>query len=392
MRGKDNRTNYIIFALICLIALNSGAALINLAKSKSNIQSSNDAIEVFSEYSEFRNELVFIELLSRTSSIINLYRNQVSKNESFAKFNINEYLSAKMDNIVKSQFPAMFNIFNSSESKSIDELNENNIEEYEKDPTIVEDFIIIDKLEEYEDLIIVNDSEGEISLENSPKPLNIKPLHVNKEEPYVLIYHTHGTESYSSLENNKHHNTNIEYNVTSIGKILANSLEKNGHKVEHVTKYHDVPSYNESYSQSLNTIQEKIKENSNFKVLLDIHRDGFDHNDPDVKKNLEQLLNKTKTEVNGKDVATFFFVVGPDSPNNEAVLNFAKYVKAVSDSVYPGLCTGIVIKPVGKYNQFLSDYSALIEIGSNLNTMEEAKETTQILGEILSVVIENIQQ
>ena len=38
-----------------------------------------------------------------------------------------------------------------------------------------------------------------------------------------------------------------------------------------------------------------------------------------------------------------------------------------------------MIKPVGKYNQFLSDYSALIEVGSNLNTMEEAKETARII-------------
>ena len=49
-------------------------------------------------------------------------------------------------------------------------------------------------------------------------------------------------------------------------------------------------------------------------------------------------------------------------------------------------------KASGKFNQFLSDYSALIEVGSNLNTMDEAMETAKILGEILSVVIDNIQE
>lgn len=101
-------------------------------------------------------------------------------------------------------------------------------------------------------------------------------------------------------------------------------------------------------------------------------------------------MKKFKTKVNGKDVATFYFVIGPDSPNKEEVLSFAKYFKAVSDIIYPDLCTGILIKPKGKYNQFLSDYSALVEIGSNINTMEEALETAKLFGELLDIVIQNI--
>ena len=98
---------------------------------------------------------------------------------------------------------------------------------------------------------------------------------------------------------------------------------------------------------------------------------------------MNKLLEKTKTNINGKDVATFCFVVGPDNPNKEAILSFAKYIKAISDILYPELCTGIIIKPVGKYNQYFSDYSALIEVGSNLNTMNEAMETAKLLGEII---------
>ena len=45
---------------------------------------------------------------------------------------------------------------------------------------------------------------------------------------------------------------------------------------------------------------------------------------------------------------------------------------------------------MGKYNQFLSDYSMLVEIGSNLNTMEEALETAKLFGELLDIVIQNI--
>jgi len=381
MRGKEFTNNYMIFALICLIAFNIGTIIINLAGN----QWGNDmeAKEVFNPSLSIENEF-YLQLLGKTSSIINLYKNEHYGSGKSIISNINQ--------LVGKSIRGLFNNYETINAKKPEELNENNIEQYENSPEILEDIIIIDRLEEYEDLIIIRDSEGKVSLENLPAPLNIQPLAVNREMPYILIYHTHGTESYSSLENGMHHTTDMKYNVTSVGQVLADTLEKKGHKVEHVTTYHDVPSYNESYSQSLKTIQQKLNENSNLKILLDIHRDGFDHKDYNVKKNLKNLLEKTTVEINGKKMATFFFVIGPDSPNKEAVLSFAKYIKAVSDVLYPNLCTGIVIKPVGKYNQFLSDYSALIEIGSNLNTIDEAKETAKLVGEILSMVIENIQK
>ncbi len=84
-----------------------------------------------------------------------------------------------------------------------------------------------------------------------------------------------------------------------------------------------------------------MRENGNLKVLIDVHRDGVELDKPEVKKNLNKYINKFKTNINGKDVATFYFVIGPDSPNKEEVLSFAKYFKAVCDIIYPGLCTGI---------------------------------------------------
>lgn len=60
--------------------------------------------------------------------------------------------------------------------------------------------------------------------------------------------------------------------------------------------------------------------------------------------------------------------------------------------MYPGLCVGIVEKPKGKFNQFVSNHYALIEMGSNFNTIEEAKETAVLLGEVIDVVINNIQE
>lgn len=391
MRENYNRNNYIIFALMCLIAFNIGSFLISQVEGKAYSYLNDETWEVFNQEVYQEDEMLFISLLSRTSSIINLYKNQQSIGQEENKlFNLNVIFRNAVDRFLKAQFPAIlnFNLFLEGNKR----IDEDNIEEYEMNPTIVEDFIIIDSVEEYKDLIIIRETDGSISLESIPDPINVKPLEVVSNKPYILIYHTHGTESYSSLETDEHHSTDLNYNVTTIGKIIAETMEQYGHKVEHVAKYHDVPSYNKSYSESLKTISEKIQENSNFKILLDIHRNGFDQNDPEVIANLDQLLEETKINIDGKEVATFFFVIGPDSENMEAVLNFAKYIKAITDAVYPNLCTGILIKPVGRYNQFLSDYSALIEIGSNLNTMEEAKETARILGEILNVAIDKIKK
>lgn len=391
MSENDNRSNYIIFALICLIVFNIGSFLISWAEGRTDSYLGDEAWEVFKQEAYQEDEIFFISLLSRTSSIINLYKNQqLIEQNKYELFNINNFIGNAIDRFLKAQFPTILNSNLFMEDNEV--LNEDNIEEYEMNSTIVEDFIIIDSIEEYKDLIIIRETDGSISLENIPDPINVEPLVVDKNKPYILIYHTHGTESYSSLETNEHHTTNMNYNVTTIGKIIAETMEQYGHKVEHITKYHDVPSYNKSYSESLKTISDKIQENSNFKILLDIHRNGFDQNDTDVIANLNQLLEQTKVNIDGKEVATFFFVIGPDSENMEAVLNFAKYIKAITDAVYPNLCTGIMIKPVGRYNQFLSDYSALIEIGSNLNTMEEAKETARILGEILNVAIDKIMK
>ena len=391
MRRKDSRNTYIIFALICLIVFNIGTILIKSMGNKAKVDPGYGVKPVFSyEQTNVKDENFFTILLGRTSSIINLYRNQHSSKSSWKDYiNKNLSLANKFNSFINAQFPSIISFGKNPKIKDTYGLSEDDME---GNPKIIDDFIIIDRLEEYEDLIIINDSEGNISLENIPKPINIKTLNIDKERPYILLYHTHGTESYSPIKDNRYHTTDRRYNVTTIGENVAKVLEGKGHKVEHVTEYHDIPSYNKSYSRSLNTVTQKLKDNSNFKILLDIHRDGFDVDISSNSKNAKKILSKTRTKIDGKDVATFCFVVGPDNPNKEAVLSFAKYIKVVTDALYPNLCTGILIKPVGKYNQFLSDYSALIEIGSNLNTMDEAMETARMLGEILSIVTEKIQE
>ncbi len=265
-------------------------------------------------------------------------------------------------------------------------LNETTIEDEDELNIEKEQDYIIDRLDEYESLIIIKDNTGMRSIDKVPKPLNINKMTLNKDEDYILIYHTHGTESYLVEDPSLYHNQDTTKNVISVGDVMSKVLEASGHKVDHVQTLHDLPSYNQSYTRSLNTINNKKAENPNLKIFLDIHRDGVDQK----ASYRDRFLKTARTDINGISTGTFSLVVGPDTPNYDQVLSFAKYIKAVSDTLYPDLCTGIIVKPRGKYNLYSSDYAALIEIGSNLITQEEANETAKRVGEIISLALDSI--
>ncbi|MFA5575766.1 MAG: stage II sporulation protein P [Tissierellaceae bacterium] len=351
--GKTRKSDYIILALACVLVLNIGNILIRFSPRTSRFVEDG-----------------YIKKIS--SSLV----------DTVGLLNIDDLVSK----IIDSLFPTaeVSNLERDGQETDF-QIHEFNEVDEDMDYDNSRD-IILDRLDEYESLIIIRDSMGKDIVENIPEPLMINKMIVDREKPYILIYHTHATESYNLSKADNYRSSDKDINVVGIGKIMSNVLEAGGHKVNHVEVYHDLPSYNQSYSRSLNTIMKKKEESDNLRVLLDIHRDAYLETNP----NMEAIRAKSKTNIDGKSVATFSLVVGPDTPNMEQVLNFTKYIKAVSDALYPNLCTGIIIKPTGKYNQHLSDYSALMEIGYNFNTLEEAEEGAKLVGRVLSVAINSI--
>lgn len=242
---------------------------------------------------------------------------------------------------------------------------------------------IIEHLEEYENLIVVED--GDSQYENIPDPINVEKIKLDRGKDYILAYHTHTSESFLS-DDGSYYNTDPNKNIVAIGKTISTVLQAQGHNVKHDTTIHDRPSFNQSYSRSRNTIDKNIETNPNLKILLDIHRDGRDKNSP----GLDDFIKAGRIDIDGVSNATFALVVGPDAENYNEILSFAKYIKAVSDLMYPGLCRGIIIKPVGKFNLNFSDYSLLLEMGSNWTTLEETNESGKKVGEILSIVLDKL--
>ncbi|AKL95810.1 stage II sporulation P [Clostridium aceticum] len=245
----------------------------------------------------------------------------------------------------------------------------------------------------WEGIYLVGEEDIVDSLNTSNLSIDAeKPKQIKFEEgkPHILIYHTHGTESYKPASEGNYHTLRKEYSVITIGEILTKELERRGFNVIHDTTYHDYPSYSGSYSRSLQTAERILKENPSIKVVFDIHRDGYDH--IETNPNREALIANNRTTINNETTTRFQFVIGPETPNRRQVETFATYIKAVSDSKYPGFSKHILVKPYGRFNQFLTDYTALIEVGSNANTIEEAKRTAVYLGEVLAEALEHMKE
>jgi stage II sporulation protein P len=255
-------------------------------------------------------------------------------------------------------------------------MDEDDLGELRRDIYLIGDEDIVDSL-----------SSTSLTLQDVPKPQKIK---LEKGKPQILIYHTHGTEAYKPASEGNYHTLKKEYSVLTVGEIIAEGLEKKGLHVIHDTTYHDYPSYSGSYSRSLNTAKEILAQNQSIKVIFDIHRDGFDN--IDTNPNRANIINNNRVVINNETYARFMFVIGPAAPNRSEVEKFAKYINAVSDSKYPGLSKPVIVKPYGQFNQFLRDHYALIEVGSNANTIEEAKRTAALLVDIIAEAIENIKE
>lgn len=210
------------------------------------------------------------------------------------------------------------------------------------------------------------------------------------KKPVIFIYHTHGTESYRPETVGNYHSLNRQYTVRKIGEQLTEHLTKKGYGVIHNETIHDHPSFQGSYARSLETLNENLKKQDSLKLVFDIHRDGIDK--IESLPNYNALKEDSIVMINGERVAKLMFVVGGQNENYDKLLKFAEYIRLRGEEMYPGLMKRTIVKDYAKFNQYKSDFSLLIEIGSNANHIDEAVRTTKYLAEILDSVIKDIQE
>lgn len=199
------------------------------------------------------------------------------------------------------------------------------------------------------------------------------------DKPQILIVHTHATESFAGTDNRS---TDDRLNMIAIGNVLVDALTDRGFSVLHDKTQHDYPNYNGSYANSAKTVSSYLDKYPSLEIVLDLHRDGIT-----LKDGTKVPLSLT---TQNQSLAKMMLVVGTDTnlehPDWRKNLSFAAGLHAAAESVQPGIMRPVSIRKE-RFNQQLSPQSVIIEIGSNGNTLEEAKRSAYILAEAFSLYI-----
>ena len=205
--------------------------------------------------------------------------------------------------------------------------------------------------------------------------------------------HTHATESFLRHNNNYYtdadtaRTTDNEYNTVALGKILSDNLNKAGIVTVHDTTQHDYPSYSQSYSRAADTICSYTKKYPSIKIVIDLHRDAIAENDTDKVK--------LTTEIDGKKAAQIMLVMGSQSgsvknfPDWRENLKLAAKLQQKVETMYPTLARSIHFMSKN-YNESLTTGSMLIEIGTDGNTLDEAKYSAQLLSNALIALLNTL--
>ncbi len=215
----------------------------------------------------------------------------------------------------------------------------------------------------------------------------------NTDEPLVLIYHTHTTESFEPFVR-EHYDSSFNFrttdptkNMVMVGDAIQAELEAQGIGVIHAADIHDYPSYNGSYARSRETILPILEKYPSIKVVLDIHRDAISG---------EGYAYQPFAEIDGKEASQIMIISGCDDgtlgmPNYMENFHFACALQSKLETDYEGL-TRPVLFDYRHYNQDLTNGSLLIEVGSHGNTLQQSQYSGQLLGRSLAELLISLKR
>lgn len=250
----------------------------------------------------------------------------------------------------------------------------------------------------------VTDEFGAVKLKNVNKTqVNLEKLlsqkadlSVSEDEPSVLIFHTHTTETYQLVDRDYYPTDNVTRskdsarNMVRIGDAICEELEKGGVKYIHDTEIHD-ERYTGAYDHSKKTVVEYLKEYPSVQVVLDVHRDAIERTDG--------TKIRPVAEINGKKAAQIMIISGcqeegnglTEFPDWKENLVFALQLQKKAEENFPGLMRPIYFCP-RMYNMNLTHCSLLLEMGSDSNTLEEAEYAGRCIGNALAKLIKDYEE
>ncbi len=212
-----------------------------------------------------------------------------------------------------------------------------------------------------------------------------------REQPVILIYHTHTSETYIDDPRNQDNNGHVMPgeigNVARVGMELANILStKYNFQVIHTTRIHD-EEYVRSYYNSRQTVKGILQQNREIDMVFDIHRDGikdFSEDAYTVSIDGENVAKIMIVVTNGK----FDFAhldIKDHHRNWQRNLQFARRMSAKMEEMYPGLLKRVEIRDT-TYNQDLHPNSLLLEVGDYRNTTRQALHSIRMLADVIAAL------
>lgn len=183
-------------------------------------------------------------------------------------------------------------------------------------------------------------------------------------QPLISIYHTHTDECYIPTDGQAA--IAGKGSIMSVGDAFQTELTDLHYQVDHDKTLHDPHDAN-AYQRSRRTFMRLLQQQP--VALFDIHRDSAP-------------LDMYKFNLNGQDLTKILLVVGRENQNINTTLDYAKNIKSVADHQSKGLIRGIFIAH-GNYNQDLNPKAMLVEVGTQYNSLEQAKRSIALFADLI---------
>lgn len=211
-------------------------------------------------------------------------------------------------------------------------------------------------------------------------------MQTGKEQPQILIYHSHSQEEFIDSVPGDPSTT-----IVGVGAYLATLLRDTyGYNVIHVTDTFDIVDgkldRNQAYTFAQERISQILEENPSVEVVIDLHRDGIDED------------RRLVTEINGKDTAQILFYNGLSYTNDQGKVSylpnpyiqdnlaFSFQLEYQAALYYPDFYRGIYLAGL-RYNLHLRKRALLLEAGAQTNTVQEVKNAMEPFADILNRVL-----